>query len=218
LAASIREPNLDNIKNMILGGAPVSNELHKAIQNMNTRVFETYGMTETCSHIAIKPLNGKTKSEFFSILPGFQISKDKRECLVITLSDGTILTTNDIIELEDGKFKWLGRYDNVINSGGIKLFPEQIEKKLEPVISYKFIVVSEKHNTLGEQVVLLIEWPLKESDFNLNQFITELNGVLSSFERPKKLYLLPEFIETSNGKIQRKETKASIKGKTGYVL
>jgi non-ribosomal peptide synthetase component E (peptide arylation enzyme) len=64
----------------------------------------------------------------------------------------------------------------------------------------------------------LIEWPLKESDFNLNQFITELNGVLSSFERPKKLYLLPEFIETSNGKIQRKETKASIKGKTGYVL
>ena len=219
LSLSLENKNLDKVKNIIVGGAPVSERLLQKIQNLKCNVFETYGMTETCSHIAIKPLNGDLKSAFFSILPDFNVSLDERGCLVVKLADGTKLITNDLVQLEKGYFKWLGRYDNVINSGGIKLYPEQIEKKLELVLKHEFLISSEKHETLGEQVVLILKTDDKDSsDFDINAIRNNLDGVLSSYERPKKLYLLPEFIETSNGKIKRKETINSIVGKRGYVL
>jgi O-succinylbenzoic acid--CoA ligase len=197
---------LNNIKQLIVGGAKVSKVLATRIQHLKTKVYETYGMTETVSHIAVKQLNGKAKSKTFKILPNVNISQDKRGCLIIkapNVSSETI-KTNDIVEIEsDITFKWLGRFDNVINTGGIKVFPEQIESMLKEHINTRFFIASEADERLGQRILLILE-----GDETLN---TTIFKELKPFERPKKIYTILQFEETTSGKIQRKRTLEKLK-------
>ncbi|HEX9600304.1 MAG TPA: AMP-binding protein [Mariniflexile sp.] len=205
------------IKTIIVGGAPVSTALKEKIQDFNSDVFETYGMTETVTHIALKKLNNlpplrrsKTKrsaESYFKTLPDIIISADERGCLVIDapkLADEKIIT-NDVVEIHsETEFKWLGRIDNVINSGGLKFFPEQIEAKLQNKIQARFFIASKPHDTLGEQLILVIEGDIESID-------PSAFSSLKRHERPKNIFTLSRFVETSSGKIQRKKTLELIK-------
>jgi O-succinylbenzoic acid--CoA ligase len=200
---------LKNIKTAIVGGGRVSDAIIASIKDKNPHVYETYGMTETVSHIAVKRLNNFTDSnsdKYFKTLPDIKVSVDDRSCLVI---DAPHLTkekviTNDIVEVHsDTSFEWLGRYDNVINSGGIKLFPEQIEKKLQNKLKVQFFISSIQDDTLGEKVILIVE--SKENNFD-----TSIFEDLDKYEKPKKVFTIAKFIETSSGKINRKKTLQSI--------
>lgn len=194
---------LNAIKVLIVGGAKVASSLVASIQLLNTKVYETYGMTETITHIAVKPLNfNNSIYAHFKILPYIKIAKDNRGCLVIEapkLSDDKIIT-NDVVALHSkSTFEWLGRFDNVINSGGIKLFPEQIEQKLQHKIKERFFIASIVDIVLGERVILVVETnQLKETK--------ELYEELKPFEKPKDIYCVPKFIETPSGKVKRYET------------
>jgi len=201
-----------NIKTMIIGGAPASVQLINQIQNCSTNVYETFGMTETVSHIAVRKLNDfkgdKTfASSYFKTLPSIVISQDDRNCLIINapkISDEQIVT-NDIVKLHsENEFEWLGRFDNVINSGGIKIFPESIEKTLEDKITKRFFIASEKDETLGEKVILVIEGETSKLDDSI------FDG-LNKYEIPKEIYFTYKFSQTANGKIQRSETLKSLK-------
>jgi len=193
---------MDNIGFVLLGGAAVNNSLLKEIQCINTQVYATYGMTETLSHIALKKINGDSKSDLFSILPGVSISIDNRNCLVVKVFGKTFIT-NDIIRMVDNnRFEWLGRYDNVINSGGLKFIPEQIESKLQYIIKHRYYISSEKDNDLGNIIVLFIESE-KFSVEKENSLFEEMRKVLSKYEIPKSIYYLDSFNETSNGKLIR---------------
>jgi len=212
VAASLT--NLHKVKKLIIGGAPISSTLYKELQKVTTNCYATYGMTETVTHIAIKKLNNfsnviSTESEksYFHILPNVSISQDYRDCLVINapkVSDETIVT-NDIVKLiSNSSFVWLGRYDNVINSGGVKLFPEQIEVKLSLIIKKRFFVIGVPDDKLGEKLILVIE-----SDERQNLLKSEYGKCkLTKFEIPKQVFEFPKFIETASGKIQRKQTLA----------
>ena len=199
---------LKQIRTLIIGGASTSNSLIDKLQKEKTKVFATYGMTETITHIAVKQLNKHTvissgvEESYFKILPNITISQDKRDCLVIEASnlfDGKIVT-NDIVNLHsDTEFEFLGRYDNVINSGGVKLFPEQIEDKLSKLITERFFITSETDDTLGEKVVLVLE----AEDNTLPKSIFE---VLDAYEKPKLVRCLPKFSETASGKVDRRKT------------
>lgn len=201
------------IKKLIVGGGKVSKNLIGLIQGIETKVFETYGMTETVSHIAAKRLNPKKKDKkdpkFFRALPNITLSIDDRDCLIVKapkLSDKTIVT-NDVVELKTyKKFKWKGRFDNVINSGGIKLFPEEIEAKLQLLIGHRFFITGIPDDTLGEKLVLIVEDGYhKQNAEILKGAIRELK-TLSKYEIPKEIYFLPQFMGTENGKIQRSMT------------
>jgi O-succinylbenzoic acid--CoA ligase len=192
--------DLDKVKTLIVGGGQVSLQLIKKLQNISTQIYETYGMTETLTHVAIKPLNGPNKSDIFSALDGIHFEIDERDCLVINapmLSPESIVT-NDIIELiNDISFRWLGRFDNVINSGGVKIIPEVVEAKLASVISnQRFFIAGETNNKLGERVVLFVEGDEMPISFES----------LEKFERPKEIYFIRNFVETGSGKICQKET------------
>ncbi|MGS2726022.1 AMP-binding protein [Psychroserpens sp. BH13MA-6] len=194
---------LQEIKTIIVGGAPVSNSLRDAIQNVKPTVYETYGMTETVSHIAVKKLNKtKKKAPYFKVLRDISITKDERDCLVIDakeLSENTIVT-NDVVNLvSDKEFEIIGRFDNMINSGGVKLFPEHIEGKLQDQLSARFFISSELDKALGQKVILVIEGEKKDLDASV------FEG-LDKFEVPKAVYFLPKFIETPNGKLHRAKT------------
>lgn len=189
---------LKKVKKMIVGGAAVNKSLEKQLLKLPTQVYETYGMTETITHIAARKLGEKA----FTVLPNVTISYDDRNCLVIhapRISDEVIIT-NDIVELvNENQFIFLGRMDNVINSGGIKLIPEQIEEKLATKISRRFFIASKDDNELGEKVVLVIEGENEELDASIYES-------LDKYEKPKELIFVPKFKETTTGKILRKET------------
>lgn len=209
--------NISKIKKLIVGGGVVSKELERKIQNVSTAVFATYGMTETITHIAVKTLNNiDVIPNFYQTLPNVTIYKDERNCLVIDapkVSDKLIFT-NDVVQLiSDTQFEWLGRFDNVINSGGIKLHPEKIEEKLSEIITNRFFVTGIADEKLGEKLVLIVE--LENSKiFNYQSFLSEeikKTASLSKFEIPKEIYFIANFLETETKKIQRKKTLDLIK-------
>lgn len=199
---------LHQIKTLIIGGAPVSNLLKDKLQNISANCFETYGMTETITHVAARPLNYDTSEEnYFEVLPNVSISLDDRHCMVINapkISNETI-TTNDLVKLIDNnRFKWLGRHDNIINSGGVKLIPEQIEDKLSGLLENRFFVTGIPDETLGQKLVLVVEG--RKNEFEIIKSINS-SKVLSRYEIPRKVFVVPEFIETLTGKINRNKIR-----------
>ncbi|MCB0454947.1 MAG: AMP-binding protein [Aequorivita sp.] len=196
--------DLHKVKKLIIGGGAVSSTLEQQLQQVSTKVFATYGMTETISHIAVRPINGSEKSAVFSALPNVDFSLNEYNCLQIhapEISEETV-ATNDLVELiSPTSFKFLGRIDNVINTGGAKIHPEIIEEKLSIHINQPFFIASEKDEALGERVILIIEGEKKQSLENYS----ELFKALSTYEKPKKIYTLPQFIYTETGKVKRAE-------------
>ena len=192
---------LGQIEQLIVGGAPINLQLDKALGESDNVVYGTYGMTETITHIAVR----KCGEPNFKALPNVSLTKDKRECLVIDaplISEEKVIT-NDIVELtSENEFNWLGRYDSVINSGGVKLIPEQIALGLSPLIKKRFFITGLPDDSLGEKVVLLVEG--KEEPELLQKI--KLQSKLSKFEIPKAIHFLPEFVETDNGKLNRIKT------------
>lgn len=195
--------NLYLVKKLLIGGGVVSQNLQESLQDLSTECYASYGMTETVSHIAIKKLN-HVKSELnnhYILLPNISISKDKRDCLVIDaplLSEEKVVTNDVVSILSDNEFEWLGRVDNVINSGGVKLHPEAIEKELSKIISERFFVAGIPDEILGEKLILLIEGENRAYDFS--------SLALSKYQTPKQTYFVEQFVETETKKIQRKKT------------
>jgi O-succinylbenzoic acid--CoA ligase len=199
--SSASKDNIKNIKTLLLGGSPISKKLEDKIQDLETEIYIGYGMTETMSHVSLRKLNGKGKSSAYKAVEGIHFTTDDRDCLCIHANHLSFkkLITNDIVHLINStSFEWKGRYDFVINSGGIKLFPEQIEKKLAHVISNHFYITSEAHEILGEQVILKIEGDKIEGIEEL------IRPLISKFEFPKKIYFVEKFDRTGSGKIIRK--------------
>ncbi|WP_310993781.1 AMP-binding protein [Aequorivita marina] len=196
---------LHKVKKLIVGGGAVPWQLEAELQSLSTSIFATYGMTETISHIAVRPINGKEKSDVFSALPKVDFALTETGCLIINapeISEAAVVT-NDVVELlSPTSFKFLGRIDNVINSGGIKIHPEAVETKLSPYINKPFFIASEKNDALGEQVILLVE---AEEQLLLQDFSEALQA-LSTYEKPKKIYTLQQFAYTDTGKIKRGDT------------
>jgi O-succinylbenzoic acid--CoA ligase len=193
---------LKNVKKMIVGGAKMSKSLEKSLLKVNTKVYETYGMTETITHIAAKKVGEKA----FSLLPNIQISQNDKNCLVIDAPKISVepIITNDLVEIIDGnQFIFLGRSDNVVNSGGIKLIPEQIEEKLANEINSRFFVGGIADSVLGEKLILVIEGEKPTSD----KIVFEM---LDKYEKPKEVFYVSKFMETENGKIKRKAILESI--------
>jgi o-succinylbenzoate---CoA ligase len=195
--------DLLKVKKLIIGGAKLDNALEQKLKGIKTKVFETYGMTETITHIAAK----KVGEQAFSILPNVKIAQDSKECLLIDapLVSDEILHTNDLVTIiNNQQFVLLGRIDNVVNSGGIKLIPEKIEEKLSNHILSNFFVGGLPDSVLGEKLVLVIEGE--------KQSIDEATfATLDKYEKPKGVFFVPKFETTESGKIKRKAILNSLK-------
>ncbi len=196
---------LRTIKKLIIGGAQVHGALENALQQIPGAVYETYGMTETLTHVALRPINGPEQSKYFHALPGIHFSLDHRGCLIIHAPhlDTPEVKTNDLVELINTRqFNWLGRVDNVINSSGIKIVPEQLEKKLEGFVTQRFIVTGCPDKKLGQKVVLVIEGtPVMDISAQLEK----AQQLISNHEKPREIKYLNQFPETKAGKIKRGE-------------
>ena len=197
----------EHIRKIILGGEDVRAELLDNILRLQSEVYITFGMTETISHIALKRLNGPTCDKNFKVLPGISVFKDERNCMVIEapLLGQPHLVTNDVVSIEGpNEFKWLGRIDNVINSGGVKIYPEEIEQQLLKAIEAPYFISSKPKKSGGEKLILVLEKnALKPEE---KQELRDAFNALEKLHRPAQVMLVPHFTRTANGKIKRKES------------
>lgn len=198
---------LDNhVRYLIIGGGAISPELENTLQNLSVKCYATYGMTETVSHVALRIVNGDKKMSVYEAMPGVYFSVDSRDCLIIHASHlgENHLITNDVVSLEsDTRFIWKGRFDNVINSGGIKLFPEIIERKLSGLIRERFYIIGLPDSVLGEKCILAIESDTWEAE-RINSLKEKMKKELGKYEIPREIIFVPQFKETPTGKVIRR--------------
>lgn len=206
---------LKKIRKVLIGGGVLNDHLIKEIVRFPNNFYESYGMTETCTHIALRKLNGRNQEKYFKTLTGVKISTDHRSCLIIDAPhlNEMQLTTNDQVTLfSDSEFLIRGRFDNIINSGGIKISPEVVEDKLRKLIKENFLITSVPDLQLGEKIILLIE----SDQTNLNalyELWALIESVLSPFEIPKQIDFIKPFNYTPSGKIDRLTMKRVIREK-----
>lgn len=196
-------------KSILIGGAQLNSKLNQELQQLPSDFYESFGMSETYSHVAIRKINSENKH--FQALPGITFSAMKENLCIHAPSLGLLkLQTNDCIELIDNqRFIFLGRSDFAINSAGLKFHPEILEQKIENFISENFFILGEKNDEYGEIVCIYLE--TKHSLKKENELKKIFDKQFSRYEKPKKIYFVPNFIKTESGKINKLATqKASI--------
>jgi O-succinylbenzoic acid--CoA ligase len=214
----------NEMKTVIIGGALLSKSIQESLENFSCDFYATYGMTESISHIALQKLNGVDKQNNFFPLRSIEIEKDERGCLSIKaphVSKQPIIT-NDLVTIHpDQSFQVLGRWDNIINSGGVKISSEKVEARISEIFSQHkinapFFIGSWPDEKLGQQLILVVEstpWlPAVK-----NKLMIEIKNVVDKFENPKEIYFVGQFLRTETGKIKRIETTRKIaQGNPGH--
>ncbi len=194
---------LSFIRTMIIGGGEVSANLRRMVVANHVSAYATYGMTETCSHVALAKIEAQV--EPFTALPPIWFETDARGCLVVHTPHFSTqqFVTNDIVELlSESQFFWRGRYDNVINTGGIKIFPEEVEKSIAGAVDGRFYVTSRKSEKWGSEVVLVLECDAMDEQ-GKQRLLKQLASVLPKYSVPKDVVCKKHFRETSSGKMIR---------------
>lgn len=200
---------LNRMKAIIVGGGPVGSSLWDLVEQLSAPVYSTYGMTETVSHVALQRINGRDRRDYYEAVGDARFDVDERDCLTVSgwVTNGKTLITNDIVELiSETKFKWLGRADNALNSGGIKIAVEQLEQKIEAILVEKgirsrFFIFGMPDPALGQKVCLAIEGNAPD------QLISGIiETVVNKYERPRQVFRFDRFAETATGKIDRRKT------------
>jgi o-succinylbenzoate---CoA ligase len=202
---------LNAMKAVLLGGAAIGGRLEEMVQELKVPVYQSYGMTETISHVAVRRLNGPEKTSFYVAPPEVTLELDERGCLTIAaeVTGGETLVTNDLVELlGNNSFRWLGRADNTINTGGVKVQLEKVEAALETALNSfgmhrRCFAAALPDEALGERLIVVLEGsPLtEEEEANIKGKLSELLG---KYEQPKQFGYLPRLPETATGKVDRR--------------
>ena len=195
---------LKQIQHLLIGGGAIDETMARVLADFPNQVWSTYGMTETLSHIALRRLNGPDATEWYTPLPGISLSLSDEGCLRIdapALHEG-MLVTNDIVELApDGRFRVLGRKDNVVCSGGIKIQMEEVERLLRSHLREPYLITKRRDEKFGEAVVLLTEGDTMKAEAVCRQ-------VLPKYWQPRDYVSVAHIPMTETGKPARKQAEA----------
>ena len=205
--------DLSMIEKLIIGGG----ELHPVTREKLTRmaapaVYESFAMTETYTHFALKRINGEQPDSAFRLLERTRIRKDQRSCLVVDragITNGEVIS-NDLVEInaDENGFKWLGRYDNVINTGGIKIIPEVLEEKIQELVGLHCLLLPERDVKLGERLVLMVEFT--DPDPPEENWTRLLHEKLPPYEVPKRIVVVNQLPRNSAFKPDRIEARKKL--------
>ncbi len=194
-----------SIRNLLVGGAPLALRTRALLSPLATRFYATYGMTETASHVALMQLNGKEASTCFEALGEVHFRTDTSGCLCIYAPHiaETEIFTHDIAELIDERhFIWKGRSDYVINSGGIKFSPEELENILAQELDTPFYITSLPDKRLGERIVIVVEGPEWDLE-KCKRMDAIFRNLLPAYAFPREIIYTEHIPRTSSGKLIR---------------
>ncbi len=209
---------LNKMRAILVGGASVDAALHRATQALTVPVWHTYGMTETASHVALRRLNGPEATDYYRVLPGIAAGQDARGCLTLRgdVTADKLIVTNDVVELlpQHHGFRWRGRADFVINSGGVKVQAEKVEQVLEVALAEvgaarACFVAGQPDSRLGEAVTAFVEGPALPAATE-KKLLALLAERLEKYEHPRQVVYVPQFRMTATGKVDRAGTLRSI--------
>ncbi len=188
------------IRHLIIGGGAIDSMLAAQLADFPNAVWSTYGMTETLSHIALRRLNGPERSEWYTPFGGAELSLTEEGCLMIDAPAicSERLVTNDIAELKDGRFRIIGRRDNVVCSGGLKIQIEEFEQLLKPHIPQPFMLTKAPHHALGQQLVMLCE-----GETDVAGLDTLCRSLLPRHYHPQAIFSVEKLPLTATGKPAR---------------
>ena len=205
VAETLQQPDgqeqMARVEQLLVGGAPVEKALEQQLMALPTATYVTYGMTETVSHVALR----RVGEDSYTAIGDVTFAVDDRGCLVIEAPQlsGRHFVTNDLVELIDAvHFVWLGRYDNVIMSGGLKFCAEQLEAKIAPLMTRRYYITAAPDKRLGQHVVLVIEGSAYD-EVDMESLRKEMSHRLSRYEMPREVRFIEKFAETSSGKVKR---------------
>ena len=204
---------LEKINTILIGGGALHPKLEQDLQKVKSRILHSYATTETLSHQALRHVNGKDRSHAFHAVRDVSFAKDERSCLVINdhLLGLKHLVTNDIVELIDASsFRWRGRFDNIVNSGGIKIQLEETEDLIKELLTkrgltHQFCLLAKPDLALSQKLVLIIGDP--KNHLSKSQLLDLLKEQLPKYHAPKEIILVPTLYFTKTGKIDRKKNE-----------
>jgi O-succinylbenzoic acid--CoA ligase len=198
---------LQHLDQLLVGGGELHHSVLEAMKRTDRpEVYESFAMTETYSHFALRRINGITPDRDFRLLEGVRISRDERDCLEVEVpgvTEGKVVT-RDLVEITpDGKgFRWLGRMDNVIKSGGVKLIPEVLEQRIGRWLNRPCLVLPEEDTRLGQRIVLLVE--TGEEAVPVQEWQDLLRRNLPGYEMPRRIVTVREIPRNPSFKPDRK--------------
>ncbi len=189
----------DMIDNLLIGGGPLAPSREQELIEAGYRGYCSYGMTETCSHVALRSLG----EDLYHAMPGISFETDARGCLCILALAFSFcrLVTNDVVDLVDShSFRWLGRYDNVLISGGVKIHPEQVEKIYAQYLDCDFYIKGEPDEKWGEALTLVVA----DQSLDPEYLLAKLKAKIADHKMlPKKIQIVKSLPKAKNGKIRR---------------
>lgn len=194
---------LKNISTILVGGAPIHAELENRLKKERISVFHSYGMTETASHVALRRV-GFNGEKYYKALPGISFETSVSGNLIVhypKLLEYPIETTDQVKLIDKHTFEWVGRADFVINSGGVKMHPEEIESKITEQIGNPFFITGIPDEVLGERVVLVIETLNHKVSFDF-EFLGK--------EKPREVFFVERLVYTKVGKLDRNASRKLI--------
>lgn len=200
---------LEQIQHLIIGGGAIDTELAQTLKKFPQAVWSTYGMTETLSHIALRRLSGPEASEWYTPFSQVSLSLSTEGTLVIQAPsvNPEILVTNDLVTFNpQGQFRIIGRKDNVINTGGVKVQIEQVEALLQPLLPFAVRITGLPDPKFGERIVLLAETG-KTLDGTQRELLEKAFGNLPPYWRPKETIPVLSLPQTGSGKPDRAATR-----------
>lgn len=206
---------LNRMKAVLIGGAAVPAALEEALQALTAPIWHTYGMTETASHVALRRLNGPARTDYFTALPGVEIRLNAADALELRadVTHQQWLTTTDRAALLDStRFRWLGRLDDVINSGGVKVDGARVQRALEAALAachlpHDAAVLGLPDPRLGQRVVAWLGGP-PLPPATLTALRAALSIALTRYEVPKEWRVLPALPRLPGGKVDRRALTA----------
>ncbi|MDE6276563.1 MAG: AMP-binding protein [Muribaculaceae bacterium] len=196
-----RRDYTERISNLLVGGSAMTRAQRELLVDSGIRAWESYGMTESCSHVALRRVS-RDESLPFEAMPGISFETDDRGCLCVKSENFSweLLRTNDCVELlDEHHFIFKGRADNAIVSGGLKLHPEELEKEYAPAIGEReFYVCGRPDDTWGAVAVLVVEGGKIEG------LDKKIASVVDDRRRlPKAIIYKEKLPRTANGKLIR---------------
>lgn len=206
LQVPAEKEKLMRIRRLIIGGGAIDAALEKALQDFPHPVWSTYGMTETLSHIALRRINGPEAADCYTPLEGVSVRLSEEGTLIIRAPEvcAEELTTNDLAKTDaDGRFRILGRKDNIINSGGVKIPIEQVEAVLKEHLDVPFQITAAPDAKFGEAVAMIYEGTPDRAEA-LRRLCKD---VLPPYRVPKHYRAVEALPLTGTGKPDRAEAR-----------
>ena len=207
------EVDLSRYRAILVGGAYLPPEIRRRAEDAGARVIETYGLTESCGGVVYdgRPLpgieiriddDGGIDLRGPTLMLGYRFDPEGTRS---AFTEDGWLRPGDAGEVDaDGRLHVIGRVDDLINSGGEKVWPDEVERSLRSHEKVAEVGVGSRPDREWGQRVVAWVVPRDAADPpSLEELRDHVARILPRHKAPRELVLVEHLPRTSAGKLRR---------------